>query len=526
MQNSNIRSDKKTLFGIKSNPVVSLWSIFIIILLISVTIIAGPEKMSEIINNIQKNISWNFWWILVWAMNILLFFALYLGFWKFKNMKLGWPEAKTDFSTAWWFAMLFSAWIWSWLLFWSVAEPVQHFLANPFVNNSANPETAAQTAMTLSFLHWGLHGWALFAIVALALAYFSFNKWLPLTIRSLFYPLLGKKIYWPIWDIIDIVAVTWTIFWLATSLWLWADQMWAWIEYVFWLDNSVILQIALIAWITWLATLSLILWLDKWIRKLSEINMKIAFTLMMFLIILWPTMFLLKWFIQNVGVYLADFIALGSWANTYGWAESKTWQSANTIFYWAWWISWSPFVGLFIARISRWRTFQEFILWVMLVPSIVVFLWFSVFGWSALFQELAWNNIVSQAVANGQVSTAIYRMLEQYPFAIISSLITIVLVASFFVTSSDSWSFVVDTLTSGWRYDSPKWQKIFWASMQWIVASVLLIAWWLDALQTVTVLTWIPFWIILIVMCYSFYKSLEQDNKSVAKKVVDKIKND
>lgn len=528
MSNNNIRSDKKTIFWIKSNPSVSLWSIAIIILLIAITIIKWPEEMSVLINEIQDNVSWQFWWILILVMNILLIFSLYLWFWKFKNMKLWWPDAETDFTRTWWFAMLFSAWIWSWLLFWSVAEPIQHYISNPFVNNINNPELAAQTAMNITFMHWWLHWWALFAVVALALAYFSFNKWLPLTIRSLFYPILGKKIYWPIWDAIDIIAVTWTIFWLATSLWLWADQMWAWIEYVFWVNNNVILQVILIFCITFLATLSLILWLDKWIRMLSEVNMKIAFSLMLFLIILWPTLFLMKWFVQNIGSYLWDFIAMWSWTNTYAlwWLAETKWQSANTVFYRAWWISWSPFVWLFIARISKGRTFQEFILWVLIVPSVVVFLWMTVLWGSALYQELIWNPVVSEALKQTEYSTAIYKMLEQYPFEIVSSMITIILVASFFVTSSDSWSFVVDTLTSGWRYNSPKWQKIFWASMQWIVASILLIAGWLDALQTVTVLTWIPFWIILLVMCYSFYKSLEQDKKSITKKVVEKIKND
>jgi len=346
--------------------------------------------------------------------------------------------------------------------------------------------------------------------VGVSLAFLTFNKKLPLTIRSVFYPLLGNKIYGPLGDIIDIISVIATIFGLATSLGFGAQQVNAGLHYLFGIQISPLLQIIIIVVITFFATLSLILGLNKGIRFLSEWNMRLAFVLLIFVLLVGPTLFIFKSLVQNIGHYINEFFELSFWTNSYnGVVKNHNWQNSWTIFYWAWWISWSPFVGIFIARISYGRTLKEFISGVLLVPTLLTFLWLTVFGGSALFQELNGNHAISEAVKS-EISTAIFYLLEQYPLSSYTSVLAVLLVASFFITSSDSGSFVVDTLTSGGRHNAPKGQKIFWASIEGLVASVLLIGGGLTALQTASILSGLPFSIIILVMCYSFYKSLNE----------------
>ncbi|MGZ2371522.1 BCCT family transporter [Ancylomarina sp. YFZ004] len=504
-----IRSDKKTFLGIKANGPVFITSLLIIIALVSTTLIVG-KPMEQWFANTQNYVSDKIGWFFILLLNLILIFALYLGFGRYANIRIGGKDAKPEFSRMGWFSMLISAGIGIGLLFWGVAEPIFHFNSNPFLGSATDSVLAAKTSMAISFLHWGFHGWALYAIVGVSLAFFTFNKKLPLTIRSIFHPLLGDKIYGPIGDVIDIISVIATIFGLATSLGMGAQQINAGLDYLFQVENSHAVQIIIIVVITILATLSLMLGLDRGIRMLSEWNMRLAISLLVFMLLAGPTLFLFKSFIQNIGYYIGNFFELSSWTNSYGGVgETKSWQSSWTVFYWAWWISWSPFVGIFIARISKGRTIREFIFGVMLVPSLFAMLWLSVFGGSAIYQELIGNHAITDAV-NGNVATAIYHLLEQYSFTTFSSVLTVILVATFFVTSSDSGSFVVDTLTSGGRHDSPKGQKIFWASMEGLLAAVLLIGGGLTALQTASLLTAIPFSLILIVMCYSFYKSLTE----------------
>lgn len=496
--------------GIKANGPVFISSLVIIfILIISVLWIGKP--IEEWFKTVQNNVSNQVGWFFIAVVNIVLFFSIFLAFSRFGKIRLGGKKAIPKFSTGAWFAMLFSAGMGIGLIFWSVAEPIYHFVDNPFKDASTTLAESAEQAMSITFLHWGLHAWGLYALVGAALAYFTFNKKLPLTIRSIFYPILGQKIYGPIGDIIDIISVLATLFGLATSLGLGVQQVNAGLTYLFGIENSVFVQVILIIAITLMATLSLIAGLDKGIRMLSEWNVRLAILLLVFVLCVGPTLFLFQSFIQNIGYYLSNFFELSSWTNAYsGVNEESTWQNSWTIFYWAWWISWSPFVGIFIARISEGRTLREFILGVLLVPTLFTFLWLSTFGGTALYQELIGNSSITESITNN-IATAIYYLLEQYPLTSISSGITIILVASFFVTSSDSGSFVVDTLTSGGRHDAPKGQKIFWASMEGIIASVLLIGGGLVALQTASILTGLPFAIIILIMCYSFYKSLKTD---------------
>jgi len=507
MENKYKRSDKRTFLGIKINGPVFLVSFFVILVLVVSTIVVG-KPMENWFARTQTTVSNISGWFFILLVNILLFFAIYLGMSKFGKIRLGGKDAKPEFSRGAWFSMLFSAGMGIGLLFWSVAEPIKHFNSNP-LENSENVLEAAKSAMGITFLHWGVHAWAIYAIVGLALAFFTFNLKLPLTIRSIFYPLFGHKIYGWIGDVIDIVSVIATLFGLATSLGLGAQQINAGLQYLFGFQYATWVQIVLIIVITAFATISLVLGLDKGIRRLSEWNMRLALVILVFVIVIGPTLFILKSFVQNIGHYINEFFELSFWTESYRGINEKThWQNKWTVFYWAWWIAWSPFVGIFIARISKGRTIKEFILGVMLVPTLLTFLWFSVFGGSALYHELKGITVISEAV-NVNIATAIYKLLEQFPYSFLSSVLTVFLVASFFITSSDSGSMVVDTLTSGGRHDAPVGQKIFWASMEGTVAGILLVGGGLTALQTATTLTGLPFAIVLAIMCYSFYKSLE-----------------
>jgi choline/glycine/proline betaine transport protein len=504
-----IRSDKKKFLGIEANGTVFVSSLLIVAILVIATIVVG-KPMQEWFSNTQKTVANNVGWFFILLVNFLLFFALYLGFGKFRNIRIGGKDARPEFSKTGWFSMLFSAGMGIGLLFWSVAEPIFHFNSNPFMNSGASGVEAARSAMGITFLHWGFHAWALYAVVGVALAFFTFNRKLPLTIRSVFHPIFGDKIYGPIGDAIDIIAVIATLFGLATSLGLGVQQVNAGLSYLFDIPNDTTVQVLLIIGITFLATLSLVLGLDKGIKALSVLNMRLALFLLVFMIVVGPTLFLCKSLIQNMGFYINEFFDMSFWTSAYSGVQTQEhWQNSWTIFYWAWWISWSPFVGIFIARISKGRTLQEFILGVLLVPTVLTFIWLTVFGGSAIYQELIGNNVITEAV-NKNVATAIYHLLEQYPFTSFTSLVTVLLVTCFFVTSSDSGSFVVDMLTSGGRHDSPKGQKIFWASMEGLIAAVLLIGGGLAALQTATILTGLPFAIIIIVMCYSLHKSLSK----------------
>ncbi|WP_281613161.1 BCCT family transporter [Flammeovirga sp. SubArs3] len=504
---AQIRSDQKTFLGIKANATVSLVSIGVVLVLVVSTLVVG-KPMETWFKETQNSIANNVGWLFILLVNCLLFYAIFLGFSKFGKIKIGGKDAEPEFSQTAWFSMLFSAGMGIGLLFWSVAEPVFHFNSNPFLKNQNNLSQAAESAMGITFLHWGVHAWALYAVVGLALAFFTFNLKLPLTIRSIFFPLFGKKVYGLLGDLIDIIAVIATLFGLATSLGFGVQQVNAGLTYLFGIPTSVQVELVLIVIITGFATLSLVLGLDKGIRLLSEWNMRLAMTLMVLVLAIGPTLFILKSFVQNLGYYLYEFFELSYWTNSYkGVGKETNWQNSWTVFYWAWWISWSPFVGIFIARISKGRTIKEFILGVLIVPSLLTFLWLTVFGGSALFQELTGNHSITEAV-NKNVATAIYYLLEQFPFTTFSSILTILLVTSFFVTSSDSGSFVVDTLTSGGRHDAPTIQKIFWACMEGLIAGVLLLGGGLTALQTASILTGLPFAILIIIMCFSFYKAL------------------
>jgi choline/glycine/proline betaine transport protein len=481
----------------------------IIILFISLTLFIG-KPMEAIFTNIQSGIATNMGWLFVLAVNVLLGFAIYLSVSRFGKIRIGGKDAKTEFSTFAWFSMLFSAGLGIGLLFYGVGEPMMHF-SNEVINAEPLTPEAANNAMKYTFLHYGFHAWAVYAVLGLALAFFTFNRGLPLTLSSVFYPLLGEKIYGWMGHTINVVAVVATLFGLATSLGLGVQQVSAGLNFLIGTADTVWFQVILIALITGAATVSVVMGLDKGVRVLSEWNMRLALFFLALMLLIGPTIFLLDAFLQNMGNYFQEMIALGAFTEAY---EGTEWQHDWTIFYWSWWVAWSPFVAMFIARVSKGRTVQEFFLGVMIVPSLLTFLWMTIFGGSGMYLELNDIAVISDAV-NDNIATALFVMLDEYPFSVFTSIVGIVLVTSFFVTSSDSGSLVIDSITAGGKLDAPVGQRIFWAFTEGAVAATLLLGGGLRALQTASIITGLPFVIILLVMCYSLYLGLKEEQAEI-----------
>lgn len=507
------KSRKKKIFEIHG-PV--FWpSVILITLMIVGTIVAG-DAAEEMFNTARINITDWASWLFVAGVNVFIAFALYFAFSKFGGIRLGGEDAKPEFSKMAWFAMLFSAGMGIGLMFFAVAEPMWHLLYPPHAETES--VEAIRDAMGVTFLHWGLHAWAVYAIVGLALAFFAFNRKLPLSFRSVFYPLLGDRINGWIGDVIDILAVLATLFGLATSLGLGAQQAGAGMEFVFGLDNTVNLQVIIIVAVTIVAVGSVVLGIHKGVKVLSEFNIRLAGLFLLFILVFGPTLYILGTFVQSTGHYLQNFASYATWTQSF---EEGEFMSTWTVFYWAWWISWSPYVGMFIARISKGRTIKEFILGVLIVPTIVTFLWMSGFGGSALYLEINGIAEIADAVEADQ-TTSLFLLLNEFPFGMITSFLAVVLVLSFFVTSSDSGSLVIDNLTSGGKLNSPVGQRVFWASTEGLVAAVLLLGGGLGALQAAAISTGLPFVILLLIMCYSLRQGLNREYKDNMLKEKDK----
>lgn len=512
-------------FGFDIHPQVTIFSAIFLAVFITVTLMF-PKGAEELFNTMLNDITKNAGWFLIAAANIFVGAALFFAFGRYGNLKIGGVEAEPEFTKFAWYAMLLSAGMGIGLLFWSVAEPISH-LNTPspmFGGLGVGSPEAAQAAMATTFFHWGIHPWAIYSIVGLGLAFFAYNRGLPLTIRSVFYPIIGNKIYGFWGNLIDILSVLATLTGLATSLGLGVSQVNAGLNHLFGVAISVPIQVGLIIGITALATISVVMGLDGGVKRLSEINMILAGVFLVFILIAGPTVYILSGFTQNIGYYISNFIEMSSWTETF---RNSNWQGSWTIFYWAWWISWSPFVGMFIARISKGRTVREFILGVMFIPPLLSFFWMSVFGGTAIFQETnGLANIVSAVKVDASI--ALFAMLDSLPINSILSIVGITLVTVFFVTSSDSGSLVVDHLTSGGKLNSPVPQRVFWAVMEGVVAATLLLGGGLSALQTASVITGLPFAIILIMMIYSLNEGLKQEFEveEIVRKKVRKVRED
>jgi len=497
-----------TGFGFDIHPQVTTASVVIMVTFILLTIMF-QDQAAELFSLAMNNITNMFGWFFILTANVFILAAFYFAFSRFGKIRIGGKKAQPEFTTPAWFAMLLSAGMGIGLMFWSVGEPMYHFSEPSPMFLGVEPGTpeAAQAAMGLTYFHWGIHPWAIYAIVGLGLAFFAYNRGLPLTIRSIFYPLLGNKIYGFWGNLIDVLSVLATLMGLATSLGLGVKQVNAGLNFLFGIQISVTTQVILIVLITGFATLSVMAGLDGGVKRLSQWNMGLAGMLMLFILVVGPTVFILSGFTQNLGYYLTKLPQISLWTETF---RETNWQGAWTVFYWAWWISWSPFVGMFIARISKGRTVREFILGVMLIPTLLSFVWMSVFGGSAIYlQSVGKVDIVSAVKAD--VSTALFVMLQNFPLTQTLSFIAIVLVVVFFVTSSDSGSLVVDHLTSGGKLDSPISQRVFWAVMEGATAAVLLVGGGLTTLQTAAVCTGLPFAVVLLLIVYALYVDFSQE---------------
>jgi choline/glycine/proline betaine transport protein len=465
--------------------------------------VAAPDTLGNVFNAVQAWIMDRLGWFYLLSVAIFLFFVLYLAISRHGEIKLGPNHSEPDFSYRSWFAMLFSAGMGIGLVFFGVAEPVMHF-STPPVGEGGTVE-AARMAMRITFFHWGVHAWAIYAVVGLALAYFGFRHGLPLTIRSAFYPLIGERIRGPIGQAIDVFAVVGTVFGVATSLGLGVLQINAGLSHLAGLPEGLLPQVALIVVITGMATISVVLGLDAGIRRLSEFNMLLAAMLLLFVAVMGPTVFLLKALVQNTGAYIDDFVTRTFTLYAY---EPNDWIASWTLFYWAWWISWSPFVGMFIARISRGRTIREFVLGVLFVPTGFTLVWMTIFGNTALWLQLSGVTTAVSETVSASVPLALFAFLEQFPLAGLSSVLATLLVVTFFVTSADSAALVVDTITSGGSEETPAWRRAFWAVLTGAVAAALLFAGGLRSLQTATIASALPFTVVMLAMCYGLLKAL------------------
>lgn len=478
-----------------------------LIALVVILTALSPDTAGGIFSSINSWIVETVGWFYALSVSVILVTCLFLAFSSLGQVRLGPDHATPDYSYTSWFAMLFSAGMGIGLLFFGVAEPIMHYAAPP----EGTPETwqSARAAMEITYFHWGLHAWAIYVVVGMSLAYFCFRCGLPLTIRSALYPIIGERIYGPIGHVVDVFAVLGTLFGVATSLGLGVSQVNAGLAYLFGLPTGTTVQITLIALITGAATISVVSGLDKGIKRLSELNMLLACVLLVCVIAAGPTLLIFNSYVENLGNYLQTMFQRSLDLKAY--EDGDAWLGDWTIFYWGWWVSWSPFVGMFIARISRGRTVREFVLGVLLVPSLVSFLWFTAFGNSALLLELAGDGAGIAVAVSDNMPVALFKFLENLPLSEITSLLAIILVVTFFVTSSDSGSLVIDIITVGGKTNTAVWQRVFWAVTEGVVAAILLLAGGLSALQTATVASALPFTVVILFATYGLIRALRAE---------------
>ncbi|HEY9201841.1 MAG TPA: BCCT family transporter [Gammaproteobacteria bacterium] len=504
-------------FGIRIDihGAVFMFSSLVVLAFVIITL-ALPDQAGPLFDSMRKWITGNLSWFFLLAGNIFVLVCLGLIFSPLGKIRIGGGKAEPDFSYISWFAMLFAAGMGVGLMFYGVSEPLGHYASSlggtslgedglrsdwaPLGGAAGDEMAAMRLGMAATIFHWGLHPWAIYAVVALSLAIFSYNKGLPLTVRSIFYPILGERIWgWP-GHIIDILAVFATLFGLATSLGIGAQQAASGLNYLFDIPAGNTTLVLLIVGITAVALVSIVAGVDKGVKRLSEINMALAFLLLMFVVFVGPTLLIASGFVQNIGHYLMELPFL---SNPFG-REDANFSQGWTAFYWAWWISWSPFVGMFIARVSRGRSVREFLVAVLLVPSTVSVFWMTAFGSTAIDQLM--NGF--EGAKDAALSVQLFEVLGQLPLTEITSFIGIVLVIVFFITSSDSGSLVIDTITSGGKIDAPKPQRIFWGLIEGAIAIALLVGGGLGALQAMAVSTGLPFTLVLLAGCYAIIRGL------------------
>ena len=503
--------EKQTSF----NPLVIGATLFFVVLLVAMILIA-PEQTQTLLNAAKSGIFANFSWFYVLAFSVFLGFLVILSVSSLGNIKLGNDEEEPEFGFLSWLAMLFAAGMGVWLMFFGVAEPLTHYLSDI---TTGSAEHKQQEALLHTLFHWGIHAWAVYGTIALALAYFGFRYKLPLALRSCFYPLLKERINGKLGDLIDIMALLATLFGVITTLGFGASQLGVGLHQLGWIsENSFSLQMVVIAVVMSLAIFSAISGVGKGVKILSELNLTLAFCLLIFVLVAGPTLYLLSAFIDNIGTYLSNLVQLSF--KTYVYEQEHTgWFSGWTILYWAWWCSWAPFVGLFIARISRGRTIREFIFGVLVIPSMFGILWFTVFGNTAI-----WLNDGEAAGTLGQMisspETLLFKFLDYLPLSGVTGLVSLVVISLFFITSADSGIYVLNNIASRDKsLAAPRWQAVMWGVLMSVVAIVLMQSGGLANLQAMTLLVALPFAILMLLMCFSLWKGLNADKKYFDTKV-------
>ena len=497
------------------NPLVIGATLFFVVLLIAMILIA-PEQTQTLLNTAKSGIFANFSWFYVLAFSVFLGFLVILSVSSLGNIKLGNDEEEPEFGFLSWLAMLFAAGMGVGLMFFGVAEPLTHYLSDI---TTGSAEHKQQEALLHTLFHWGIHAWSVYGMIALALAYFGFRYKLPLALRSCFYPLLKERINGKLGDFIDIMALLATLFGIITTLGFGASQLGAGLHQLGWIsENSFSLQIVVIAVVMSLATFSAISGVGKGVKILSELNLTLAFCLLIFVLVAGPTLYLLSAFSDNIGTYLSNLVQLSFKTYVYE-QEHIDWFSGWTILYWAWWCSWAPFVGLFIARISKGRTIREFIFGVLVIPSMFGILWFTVFGNTAI-----WLNNGEAAGILGQMiyspETLLFKFLDYLPLSSVTGLVSLVVISLFFITSADSGIYVLNNIASRDKsLVAPRWQAMMWGILMSVVAIVLMQAGGLANLQTMTLLVALPFAMLMLLMCFSLWKGLNADKKYFDTKV-------
>lgn len=503
--------EKQTSF----NPLVIGATLFFVVLLVAMILIA-PEQTQTLLNTAKSGIFANFSWFYVLAFSVFLGFLVILSVSSLGNIKLGNDEEEPEFGFLSWLAMLFAAGMGVGLMFFGVAEPLTHYLSDI---TTGSAEHKQQEALLHTLFHWGIHAWAVYGTIALALAYFGFRYKLPLALRSCFYPLLKERINGKLGDLIDIMALLATLFGVITTLGFGASQLGAGLHQLGWIsENSFSLQVVVIAVVMSLAIFSAISGVGKGVKILSELNLTLAFCLLIFVLVAGPTLYLLSAFSDNIGTYLSNLVQLSF--KTYVYEQEHTgWFSGWTILYWAWWCSWAPFVGLFIARISKGRTIREFIFGVLVIPSMFGILWFTVFGNTAI-----WLNDGEAAGTLGQMisspETLLFKFLDYLPLSGVTGLVSLVVISLFFITSADSGIYVLNNIASRDKsLAAPRWQAVMWGILMSVVAIVLMQSGGLANLQAMTLLVALPFATLMLLMCFSLWKGLNADKKYFDTKV-------
>lgn len=495
------------------NPVFLVSALFVLVFVVGT--IMFPEPAKQAFDGAKGWSIEHFDWLFLVAGNVFVLFCLLLIVLPVGGIRLGGADARPEFSTLSWFAMLFAAGMGIGLMFWSVAEPTAYYtgwFGTPLGVEKNTPQ-AAELAMGATMFHWGLHPWAIYAVVGLSLAFFTYNKGLPLTVRSAFYPIIRDRSWGWFGHLVDVTAVLATIFGLATSLGFGAQQAAGGLHYLFGMPNTINTQIGIIIVVTSVAVVSVVRGLDGGVKILSNINMLLALMLLLFVVAVGHGFSIFGGLYDTTSAYMKHVFALSNWIGR----DDETFYHGWTVFYWAWWISWSPFVGMFIARISKGRTVREFLTAVLLIPTLVTIVWMSTFGGGGLDQVVAGVGQLASGISD--VSLALFQMLENLPLATFTSFIGITLVLVFFITSSDSGSLVVDSITAGGKLDAPVPQRIFWAVMEGLIAAALLFGGGADALgalQAAAITVGLPFAMVLLAMCVALYMGLAHERRFVS----------